>query len=168
MICMNAILQPLWRKQVSFAVYQFGEFRLHCGRFELSRRGRRLKLERKPLELLVLLVTRHGQVVTRDEIAKCLWEQEVFVDIEHGINTAIRKIRQSLGDRSDLPQFVQTISGSGYRFIAPVTAVEPEVAEATQPSGIPLNLPLAPPEPSATPVIPLTAKRHRRAWLVTA
>jgi DNA-binding winged helix-turn-helix (wHTH) protein len=75
----------------------------HCGRFELSRRGRRLKLERKPLELLVLLVTKHGQVVTRDEIAKCLWEQEVFVDIEHGINTAIRKIRQTLGDGPDLP-----------------------------------------------------------------
>src|ERR1700677_2107377 len=115
-----------------FVVYQFGDFSLHCGKFELCRNGRRLKLERKPLELLVLLVTRHGQVVTRDEIAKCLWEQEVFVDIEHGINTAIRKIRQTLGDGPDLPQFVQTISGSGYRFIATVMAVEPEVTEPTQ------------------------------------
>ena len=146
-------------------VYQFGDFTLHCGKFELCRNGRRLKLERKPLELLVLLVTRHGQVVTRDEIAGCLWGREVFVDIEHGINTAIRKIRQILGDSSDLPQFVQTISGSGYRFIAPVTAVEPEVTEPARPSGDPVDLPPAPPEIS---VIPSPAKPHPRLWAITA
>jgi TolB-like protein/DNA-binding winged helix-turn-helix (wHTH) protein len=153
---------------VPFVVYQFGDFSLHCGKFELCRKGRRLKLERKPLELLVLLVTNHGQVVTRNEIARCLWEREVFVDIEHGINTAIRKIRQVLGDSSDLPRFVQTISGSGYRFIAPVTAVEPEVTEPTQPSGDPVDLPPAPPEISATPVIPSATKPHHRLWVVAA
>jgi TolB-like protein/DNA-binding winged helix-turn-helix (wHTH) protein len=153
---------------VPFVVYQFGDFSLHCGKFELCRKGRRLKLERKPLELLVLLVTKHGQVVTRNEIARCLWEREVLVDIEHGINTAIRKIRQILGDSSDLPQFVQTISGSGYRFIAPVTAVEPEVTEPTQPSGDPVDLPPAPPEISATPVILSATRRHHRLWVVAA
>jgi TolB-like protein/DNA-binding winged helix-turn-helix (wHTH) protein len=151
---------------VSFVVYQFGDFSLHCGRFELYRKGRRLKLERKPLELLVLLVSKHGQVVTRNEIAQCLWEREVFVDIEHGINTAIRKIRQILGDSSDLPQFVQTISGSGYRFIAPVTAVEPEVTEPTQPTEDRVDLPPAPPEMSAPPVIPTAARPHHRLWVV--
>ncbi len=115
-------------------VYQFGDFSLHCGRFELCRKGRRLKLERKPLELLVLLVSKRGQIVTREEIAACLWEREVFVDIDQGINTAIRKVRQILDDSSDLPKFVQTVSGSGYRFIASVTAVEPEVTEPGQPS----------------------------------
>ena len=149
-------------------VYQFGDFSLHCGKFELCRKGRRLRLERKPLELLVLLVAKHGQVVTRDEIAGCLWGREVFVDIEHGINTAIRKIRQILGDSSDLPQFVQTISGSGYRFIAPVTAVEPEVTEPAQPSGDPADLPPPPPEISATPVIPSTGKPHPRLWAIIA
>jgi TolB-like protein/DNA-binding winged helix-turn-helix (wHTH) protein len=153
---------------VPFVVYQFGDFSLDCGKFELCRKGRRLKLERKPLELLVLLVSKHGQVVTRDEIARCLWEREVFVDIEHGINTAIRKIRQVLGDSSDLPRFVQTISGSGYRFIALVTAVEPEVTEPTQPSGDPVELPPVPPEVSATPVIPTAAKPHNRLWVVAA
>jgi DNA-binding winged helix-turn-helix (wHTH) protein len=152
---------------VAVVVYQFGDFSLHCGKFELCRKGRRLKLERKPLELLVLLVTKHGQVVTRDEIAGCLWEREVFVDIEHGINTAIRKIRQTLGDSSDLPQFVQTISGSGYRFIASVTAVEQEVTEPTQPSGDPLEPP-APLKISATPVIPSATKPRHRFWLVAA
>ncbi len=151
-----------------FAVYQFGDFRLDCGKFELCRKGRRLKLERKPLELLVLLVTKHGQVVTRNEIAQCLWEREVFVDIEHGINTAIRKIRQILGDSSDLPRFVQTISGSGYRFIAAVMAVEPEVTGPTQPSGDAVDLPPAPPEISATPVMPPATKPHHRFWVVAA
>jgi len=153
---------------VQFVVYQFGDFSLHCGKFELCRKGRRLKLERKPLELLILLVTKHGEVVTRDEIAGCLWGREVFVDSEHGINTAIRKIRLVLGDSSDLPQFVQTISGSGYRFIAPVTAVEREVTEPAQSSGDPVELPLAPQKISATPVIPSPTKPHRRLWLVAA
>jgi TolB-like protein/DNA-binding winged helix-turn-helix (wHTH) protein len=153
---------------VSFAVYEFGDFSLHCGHFELCRNGRRLKLERKPLELLILLVTKHGQVVTRNEISQCLWEREVFVDIEHGINTAIRKIRLVLGDSSDLPRFVQTISGSGYRFIAPVTLVEPEVIEPTQPSADPVSLPPAPPEFSTTPLIPSATKPHHRLWVVAA
>jgi TolB-like protein/DNA-binding winged helix-turn-helix (wHTH) protein len=153
---------------VPFAVYQFGDFSLDCDKFELCRKGRRLKLERKPLELLVLLVSKHGQVVTRNEIAQCLWEREVFVDIEHGINTAIRKIRQVLGDSSDLPRFVQTISGSGYRFIAPVTALEPEVTDPTQPTEDRVDLPPAPPEISAAPVIPTAAKRHHGLWVVVA
>ena len=151
-------------------VYQFGEFRINCGSFELSRRGRRLKLERKPLELLVLLVTRHGQVVTRAEMAKCLWEQEVFVDIEHGINTAVRKIRQTLGDSPDLPQFVQTISGSGYRFIASVTVVEPDVPAQTPLPDVPIEPP-APPEISAAPRISPAVrarKRYRLAAILCA
>lgn len=180
---MNAILQPFSGEPVPFAVYQFGEFRLHCGRFELSRKGRRLKLERKPLELLVLLVSRHGQIVTRDEIARCLWEQEVFVDIEHGINTAIRKIRQTLGDSSGQQQFVQTISGSGYRFIATVTTVEPEATEPTQidvavePAAVPeiAALPQIAVTPegfaaplTAAPLTPAQIKPRHRLWRVSA
>ena len=153
---------------MAVVVYQFGEFSLHCGKFELSRKGRRQKLERKPLELLVLLVTKHGQVVTRDEIAGRLWEKEVFVDIEHGINTAIRKIRQTLGDSPDLPQFVQTISGSGYRFIAAVTTVEPEVTGPTASSEVPIDSPSASPEASAPLAIPSVVKPGRRLWLVGA
>jgi TolB-like protein/DNA-binding winged helix-turn-helix (wHTH) protein len=103
-------------------VFEFGEFRLDCGRFELYRGGRSLKLERKPLELLILLVGREGRLVTRNEIAQHLWGSEVFVDTEHGINTAIRKIRYALRDDPEHPRFVQTVTGKGYRFVA--TAVE--------------------------------------------
>jgi TolB-like protein/DNA-binding winged helix-turn-helix (wHTH) protein len=158
---------------LAVGIYQFGEFTLHCGKFELTRRGRRLRLERKPLELLVLLVTRHGEVVTRDEIAGHLWEREVFVDIEHGINTAIRKIRQILDDSSDLPQFVQTISGSGYRFIATVTTVEPAVTEPTPSPDDPVEPPPQPqmaalPEVASAPANPSDVKPSRRLWLLIA
>ena len=103
------------------AVFEFGDFKLDCDRFELTRAGRSLKLERKPMELLILLATRNGQLVTRTEIAERLWGTEVFVDTEHGINTAIRKIRHALGDDSESPRFVQTVTGKGYRFSAPIS-----------------------------------------------
>jgi DNA-binding winged helix-turn-helix (wHTH) protein len=108
------------------AIFQFGGFRLDREEFTLKRGDRSLRLERKPLELLILLVERSGQLVTRDEIAQHLWGSGVFVDVEHGINTAIRKIRQILDDDSEEPHFVQTVTGKGYRFLAPV-AVEPDV-----------------------------------------
>jgi TolB-like protein/DNA-binding winged helix-turn-helix (wHTH) protein len=101
-------------------VYEFREFRLDCGRFELMRNSRELHVERKPMELLILLASREGQLVTRQEIAERLWSSEVFVDTEHGINTAIRKIRQVLRDNPEQPRFIQTVSGMGYRFIAPI------------------------------------------------
>ena len=159
---------------MSAAVYVFGEFSLHCGKSELFRKSRRLKLERKPLELLALLVEKHGQVVTREEIARHLWEQEIFVDVEHGINTAIRKIRQVLGDSPDLPRFIQTISGSGYRFIATVTATEPEPVQPVQPSVAPVEPPAAPcessagPEVSVAPVIQAAGEHRQRMWLIAA
>ncbi len=83
--------------------------------FELSRAGRRVKLERKPMELLILLAGRKGDLVGRTEIAERLWEREVFVDTEHGINTAVRKVRQLLRDDPEQPRFVQTVTGMGYR-----------------------------------------------------
>ena len=107
------------------AVFEFGDFKLDCNRFELTRAGRILKLERKPMELLILLATRNGQLVTRTEIAQRFWGTEVFVDTEHGINTAVRKIRHALGDDSENPRFVQTVTGKGYRFSAPIVPPEP-------------------------------------------
>ena len=110
---------------MAVAVYQFGDFRLDCGRFELLRNERAIRLERKPMELLILLLAGDGQLVTRTEIAAHLWSSEVFVDTEHGINTAIRKIRQVLGDDPENPRYVQTVTGKGYRFAAPIVATSP-------------------------------------------
>ncbi|HMG87736.1 MAG TPA: winged helix-turn-helix domain-containing protein [Terracidiphilus sp.] len=103
--------------------YQFADFQLDCSRFELLRNGRALRVERKPMELLILLASRQGQLVSRTEIAQHLWSSEVFVDTEHGINTAIRKLRHLLRDDSEDPQFIQTVTGMGYRFIAPTVSI---------------------------------------------
>ena len=111
-------------------VYRFGDFKLDCDRFELLRGERSLKLERKPMELLILLAAKNGHLVTRAEISERLWEQEVFVDTEHGINTAVRKIRQVLRDDSERPRFVQTVTGKGYRFIG---TIEEELAPEVLP-----------------------------------
>ena len=88
------------------------------------------------MELLILLVSRPGQLVARAEIAEHLWSSEVFVDTEHGINTAIRKLRHLLRDDPENPQFIQTVTGMGYRFIAPIATVEPERTEA--PADVPI------------------------------
>lgn len=132
-------------------ILEFGDFRLDCDHFELSRAGRPLKLERKPLELLILLAQREGDLVTRAEIAQHLWGSEVFVDTEHGINTAIRKVRHALRDDPDHPRFVHTVTGRGYHFVGPVTASPPpEPAPViAQPAPFASEAPAARPFPSA-------------------
>lgn len=97
--------------------FRFGEFELDVSRYELRRKGRVQKLERIPMELLIFLLEKQGSVASRQEIADRLWGREVFVDTENGINTAIRKIRQTLRDDSDQPRFVLTVTGKGYRFV---------------------------------------------------
>jgi len=99
------------------SLHKFGDFELDRARFELRRNGELLKLERIPMELLQLLLERNGEIVTRQEIVERLWGKDVFVDTEHGINTAVRKIRAALRDDIDRPRFIQTVSGKGYRFI---------------------------------------------------
>ena len=104
---------------MSFGAVRFAEFELDSGRYELRRGDSVVKLEKIPMELLILLVESDGQLVTRDQIIDRIWGKDVFLDTEHGINTAIRKVRQALGDDPDQPRFVQTVTGKGYRFIAP-------------------------------------------------
>ena len=146
------------------AVYEFVEFRLDCGRFELLRKNRPLRVERKPLELLMLLVSRQGQLVTRTEIAERLWSSEVFVDTEHGINTAIRKLRHLLHDDSDGPHFIQTVTGKGYRFVVPVTLVEAPQSEVASMTASP-PVPNEQPEELDVPAPPASAVTPRRRWL---
>ncbi len=105
---------------VAPVVVRFGEFELDLAAYELRRHGRRVKLGRQPMDLLILLVQRPRQLVTRAEIAARLWGPDVFVDVETGLNTAISKVRQALRDTADHPAFVETVAGRGYRFIAPI------------------------------------------------
>jgi len=103
--------------------YRFGEFELDVSAYELRRRGRPVRVERRPMDLLILLVERRRQLVPRADIVARLWGDGVFVDVEMGVNTAARKVRQALHDSSDAPAFVETVPGKGYRFIADVVVV---------------------------------------------
>jgi DNA-binding winged helix-turn-helix (wHTH) protein len=98
---------------------RFDDFDLDYGRFQLYRCGHPVRLEGLPLQLLMFLVEKRGQLVNREEISAALWSKDVFVDVEQGINTAIRKIRRALSDDADEPQYLQTVVGRGYRFVAP-------------------------------------------------
>src|SRR5271170_7189190 len=126
------------------------------------------------MELLILLAEHGGQLVTRTEIAERLWEREVFVDTEHGINTAIGKIRYTLRDNAEDPRFVQTVTGKGYRFVAPIAVPGgeddgmPAAAEVRVNGTAPAAAAEpAPPSPEAVP--PENAGTHtRRRWLVWA
>jgi DNA-binding winged helix-turn-helix (wHTH) protein len=101
---------------------RFAEFELDFGRFQLYRGGSPVRLEGLPLQLLMFLIDNQRQLVTREQIAEALWGKDVFVDIEQGINTAIRKVRMALEDDSAQPQYLQTVVGRGYRFVAPTNA----------------------------------------------
>jgi len=112
------------------------DFELDPRAYELRRAGRSLKLERIPMELLLLLVEQHGQLVTRERIIEKIWGKDVFLDADTSINSAVRKIRQVLKDDPEQPRFIQTVTGRGYRFIAPITEVvsdQPRPAPKTEP-----------------------------------
>ncbi len=101
-----------------------GEVELDLGRYELRRFGRRVKLEKKPMELLIFLVGRRDQMVSREDIVKKLWRSNLFIDTERNVNNIVRKIRTALGDNSLKPCFLETIVGKGYRFIGPVRVID--------------------------------------------
>jgi len=101
---------------------RFGEFELDFDRFQLCRNGVPVRLEGLPLQLLMFLIDNQGRLVTREQIADALWGKDVFVDVEQGINTAIRKVRMALEDDSAQPQYLLTVVGRGYRFVAPTNA----------------------------------------------
>src|SRR6185369_3870566 len=102
---------------------RFGDFQLDVAGYELRHHGRPVRLERQPMDLLVLLVERRGLLVLRTDIVARLWSKEVFVDVETGVNTAIRKIRQALNDSPNASAFIETVPGRGYRFVADVEVI---------------------------------------------
>ena len=105
------------------------------------------------MDLLILLVERRGQLVTRAEIVDALWGKDVFVDVETGVHTAIRKIRQALRDAPEAPTFIETVPGKGYRFVAPVEALAPEAVP-------PAAAPAGGPPPQAAQELPPACRRH--------
>src|SRR6478672_628744 len=122
---------------------KFGEdFELDLRAYELRRSGLALKLEPTPFGILALLIEQRGELVTRQQIVEKIWGKGVFLDTDNSINGAIRKIRQVLNDDAEEPRFVETVTGWGYRFIAPIELAE---AESEQASAQPIEVSAAPP-----------------------
>src|SRR6185503_14711256 len=96
---------------------RFGRFELDVPGYELRCDGRPVRLERQPMDLLILLVMRRGALVSRQEIIERLWSNDAAIDVDTGLNTAIRKIRRALQDLPERPAFIETVVGKGYRFV---------------------------------------------------
>jgi DNA-binding winged helix-turn-helix (wHTH) protein/tetratricopeptide (TPR) repeat protein len=101
-----------------------GEVEVDLGRYELRRSGRRIKIEKKPMDLLIFLLERREQMVYREDIVKKLWRSDLFIDTEKNVNNIVRKLRTALGDNADKPRFVETVVGKGYRFVGPVRVID--------------------------------------------
>jgi len=103
-------------------IARFGVFELDLGTGELRKGGVKLRLQGQPIQVLTLLLERAGDVVTREELRQKLWASDTFVDFDHSLNTAINKVRETLGDSASSPRYVETLARRGYRFIAPMQA----------------------------------------------
>lgn len=152
----------------------YGSLRRVCARFdsfqvdlssnELFRAGVRVPIQEQPLQVLRLLLGTEGKVVTREQLRAALWPEDTFVDFEHGVNTAVKKLRQALEDSAERPKFVETLPKIGYRFIARVEWV----ADVSDNRPLPRVVAIAPPGPTPVPPPAASEKVHRAApwrWL---
>jgi DNA-binding winged helix-turn-helix (wHTH) protein len=130
---------------------RFGAFEVDLRAGELRKGGLRVKLQDQPFQILALLLERPGEVVTREQLQRLLWPADTFVDFDVGLNTAIKRLRDALGDSAESPRYVETVHRRGYRFVAPVEE-EPAV-------------PLSVSAPHETPTVPTTQPRPRPHWV---
>jgi TolB-like protein/DNA-binding winged helix-turn-helix (wHTH) protein/Tfp pilus assembly protein PilF len=134
-------------------VVRFGVFQLDLRSGELHKRGVRVRLQQQPFRVLELLLERPGEVVLREELRARLWASDTWVDFDHGLNKAVNKLRETLGDSAESPRFIETLAKRGYRFLAPV---EPVVVDA--------EAPIAP----AAERPPVPRASGRRTWIAGA
>src|SRR6201998_1066287 len=131
-------------------IVRFGAFEADLSACELRKSGVRIKLHGQPFEVLAMLLERPGALVTREELQKRLWPTDTFVDFDHGVNTAINRLREALGDSAENPRFIETVPRRGYRFIAPV---ESQVSAPPGSSVIPAGTSSFGTTPPATQVV---------------
>src|SRR5580704_14756578 len=149
---------------------RFGVFELDLRSGELRKHGLRVRLQEQPFRLLEMLLERPGEVVTREELQKRLWPADTFVDFDHGLNKAINKIREALGDSAESPRFVETVSRRGYRFLAEVK--DSEVPARNLELGVQPRPPVIPPAVpdqrySADEVAEIKNPSLSRAWKIS-
>src|SRR5580692_11981675 len=107
----------------SSRLIRFGVFELDLRSGEIQKQGRKIRLEGQPVHVLICLLENRGELVTREELHRKLWPADTFVNFEHGLNAAVKRLRQALNDSADNPRFVETLPRRGYRFIAPIEVV---------------------------------------------
>jgi cholera toxin transcriptional activator len=133
--------------------YRFGAFEADSATGELRRQGILIKLNAQPFQVLLMLLARPGQLLTREEISQELWPDGTFVDYEHGVNSAVNRIREALGDAAGNSRFVQTLARRGYRFVAPVERIAQDGSSsstALEPPSAPAQDQIVAEQPAAT------------------
>ncbi len=138
-------------------VLTFGNFKLDVRTGELRRNGTKLRLQGQPFQILVVLLERAGEVVTREELQRKLWPADTFVDFDNGLNIAVKKLRTALGDDAETPQYIETLPRRGYRFLAQVTVDTAEPARPSAPRRTPLVLVPKQEEPAVSATVPESA-----------
>src|SRR5215813_1706973 len=113
---------------------QFGPFVVDLHTHEVRKDGTRIRLIGQPFDILSVLLSKPGELVTREELRMRLWPGDTYVDFDHGLNAAVNKLRESLCDSADNPRFIETLPRRGYRFIAAVEPLDPEVGKAGMPT----------------------------------
>src|ERR1700683_3099069 len=154
----------------SSRLIRFGLYELDLRSGEIQKQGRKIRLEGQPVHVLICLLENRGELVTRDELHRKLWPADTFVNFEHGLNAAVKRLRQALNDSADNPRFVETLPRRGYRFIAPIQVVPGNVVPGREavpnpsaPDSLPEGIDQEQVEPSDTPLV----SGHRRwphAW----
>lgn len=138
---------------------RFGIFELDLQAGELRRNGSRVRLQDQPFKVLTLLLERPGEVVTREQLQKALWPADTFVDFDHSLNAAIRRVRDALGDSAENPRFVETVARRGYRFLAPVNGSQLSSSDAVA-------------APESTPLLPqrsfISRSKYRASFIAAA
>jgi len=145
---------------------RFGLFELDTRAGQLRKNGTKVRLEQQPVQVLVILLERAGEVVTREEFRKLLWTEDVFVDFDHGLNKAVQKLRDALGDLAESPQYIETIPRVGYRFIAPVSEAQEPARQDTEHVAPGAELKAA--EPAMRPVKTAWFRRAGVWWSLAA
>jgi len=110
----------------------FGVFELDLAAGELRKRGVRIRLQQQPVQVLAMLLEHAGQVVSREELQKALWPADTFVDFDHGLNSAMNRLREALRDSAENPRFIETLPKRGYRFIAPIEVPAPSATVSSR------------------------------------
>src|SRR5579862_6159287 len=120
--------------------YRFGEFKLNTRAGELRKSGIPIRLQEQPYRILLLLLERHGDIVLRTEIQETLWPNGTVVEFGHGINAAVQRLREALGESADAPRYIETLARRGYRFLGTIESEAPlDISPHTSPANIEIS-----------------------------